>query len=215
MGQLFLLEVGVFDKRVVMIIVDNKTIDILSENKRDDEGRRDLGLYIHIPFCVRKCDYCDFLSAPATDETKKEYVEALLTEISSYQGRTSDYLVMTIFFGGGTPSSIAETDIVRIMEAIKQTFMINEDKLEATIEVNPGTVTIDKLLSYRSAGINRISFGLQSSDDMELKKLGRIHSFHDFLDNYRLSRELGFDNINISLTRADRSILGEDLTHDC
>jgi oxygen-independent coproporphyrinogen-3 oxidase len=163
---------------------------------------RELGLYIHIPFCVKKCDYCDFLSAPASDELKSEYVEALIKEISSYRGRTSGYRVQTIFFGGGTPSCIAAEDIARVMTKLRQVFIINEERLEATIEVNPGTTTVEKLTTYQRVGINRLSFGLQSTDNKELKCLGRIHTYEEFKSNYQLARELGFTNINIDLMSA-------------
>ncbi len=162
----------------------------------------ELGLYIHIPFCVRKCAYCDFLSAPATDSAKAAYVDALLTEIKSYQGRNSDYIVPTIFFGGGTPSCLPAEAIARIMEEIQKVFWIDAAGLEATIEVNPGTVDKEKLLIYQKAGLNRLSFGLQSTDNKELKRLGRIHSFEEFCENFKLAREVGFTNINIDLMSA-------------
>ncbi len=180
--------------------------DAVAENDGDrckeEELRNELGLYIHIPFCVRKCEYCDFLSAPGTDSIKREYVEALLTEIKSYYGRTSAYVVPTIFFGGGTPSCIPESDIASIMACLRNTFHIQEERLEATIEVNPGTITREKLISYQKAGINRISFGLQSTDNAELKRLGRIHCYEDFLQNYILAREVGYRNINVDLMSA-------------
>ena len=163
---------------------------------------KDLGLYIHIPFCVRKCDYCDFLSAPGNEQSKKEYVKALLAEVQSYEGRTGGYRVQTIFIGGGTPSCIDPEDIKGIMEAIRQVFHVEEASLEATIEVNPGTISEQKLSCYQEAGINRISFGLQSVDSGELKKLGRIHSYEDFRNNYQLARTLGFRNINVDLMSA-------------
>ena len=182
--------------------MDKMRLETGMRQEPEEAQKKELGLYLHIPFCVRKCDYCDFLSAHGTEATKKEYVEALLTEIESYQGRTSNYVVGTIFFGGGTPSCIPEEDIERIMAAIRETFSLSEDGLEATIEVNPGTVTRKKLEVYRRAGINRISFGLQSTKLMELKKLGRIHSYEDFLENYQLAREVGFSNINVDLMSA-------------
>jgi oxygen-independent coproporphyrinogen-3 oxidase len=168
----------------------------------NSSNTRELGLYIHIPFCLKKCDYCDFLSAPATDEGKAEYIEALLKEIESYRGRTSGYIASTIFFGGGTPSCIDAEDIARVVEGLRKVFLIDENKLEATIEVNPGTVTRDKLIVYQRVGINRLSFGLQSTDNRELECLGRIHTFEEFKENYRLARELGFTNINIDLMSA-------------
>ncbi|HHX11860.1 MAG TPA: oxygen-independent coproporphyrinogen III oxidase [Clostridiales bacterium] len=163
---------------------------------------KDLGLYIHIPFCVKKCDYCDFLSAPGTETVKKQYVNALITEIYSYKGMVDDYMVPSIFFGGGTPSVIDPLLIEDIMEAVRNVFHIDDTRLEATIEVNPGTLMKDKLMIYKRAGLNRISFGLQSTDNIELKKLGRIHSYEEFKENYDLARKIGFNNINIDLMSA-------------
>lgn len=163
------------------------------------EAGRELGLYIHIPFCVKKCDYCDFLSAPATEEMKKKYMQALRSEICSYKGKMTEYTVPTIFIGGGTPSAIPASDIKELMEEIRDAFQVDHDRLEATIEVNPGTVTKEKLLAYKKAGINRLSFGLQSVDNRELKMLGRIHTYEEFQDNYALARETGFRNINVDL----------------
>ncbi len=180
---------------------DGEPLDGVRSLKTEHERER-LGLYIHIPFCVRKCDYCDFLSAPATEQLQKAYAEALFAEIESYAGRTWDYRVATLFFGGGTPSCIEGEAIKRIMDRIARVFVLSRDDLEATIEVNPGTINREKLLWYREAGLNRISFGLQSADDRELKRLGRIHSFQEFLENYRLARELGFHNINVDLMSA-------------
>jgi len=176
---------------------NNDRLDIIKENTI-----RDLGLYIHIPFCVKKCDYCDFLSAPATEEIKSEYFDAIITEIESYPGRTDGYIVPTIFFGGGTPSCVEAVYISRILESISKVFCIDRKRLEATIEINPGTITRDKLMAYKEVGINRLSFGLQSANDKELLLLGRIHSYDQFEDNYRLARELGFHNINIDLMSA-------------
>lgn len=167
-----------------------------------DRNKKDLGLYIHIPFCVKKCDYCDFLSGPATAEERKKYFEALLTEIQSYEGCFRDYKVSTIFFGGGTPSCVEGSYIKEVMDLMDKVFRIDYDGLEATIEVNPGTISADKLKTYQRAGINRLSFGLQSAQDQELQLLGRIHNFKDFQENYSLARKLGFDNINIDLMSA-------------
>ena len=171
--------------------------DIIMENTI-----RDLGIYIHIPFCVKKCDYCDFLSAPATDEIKSKYFDSVITEIESYRGKAEEYIVPTIFFGGGTPSCVDEVYISRILESINKVFCIDRMRLEATIEVNPGTITRDKLIAYKEAGINRLSFGLQSANDRELLLLGRIHSYKQFEENYHLAREVGFQNINIDLMSA-------------
>lgn len=163
---------------------------------------KDLGLYIHIPFCVKKCAYCDFLSAPADEEMKESYFKALLGEINSYQTRTRGYTVPTIFIGGGTPSCFPASYIQEILETIRQVFSVEEERLEATIEANPGTLTKNKLKTYQNAGINRISIGLQSADNNELKLLGRIHTYEQFKENYFLAREAGFQNINIDLMSA-------------
>lgn len=159
--------------------------------------RRELELYIHIPFCVKKCAYCDFLSGPADDVQKRIYLDALIQEIR-FCGDFSDYVVTSIFFGGGTPSILPGKWIAEIMEEISSHFTIRSHA-EITIEANPGTIDTEKLHSYRSAGINRISFGCQSADDQELKMLGRIHSWADFLYSFALARKSGFENINVDL----------------
>lgn len=163
--------------------------------------RRDLELYIHIPFCVKKCAYCDFLSGPANKETIEEYVQALIREIKSVESMKEMYQVVTIFVGGGTPSVLEGEQIERIFEAIRERFGL-DDESEITIEANPGTVTREKMQAYKREGINRISFGLQSANNEELKKLGRIHTYEEFLESYMLAREEGFDNINIDLISA-------------
>lgn len=156
-----------------------------------------LELYIHIPFCVQKCAYCDFLSGPADDSVKRNYVDALLMEIQSC-GDFSDYTVTSIFFGGGTPSILPGEWVEELMTAIRNKFCL-EEHAETTIEANPGTVDPDKLKKYRQAGINRISFGCQSADNQELKMLGRIHTWEEFLESYHMAREAGFQNINVDL----------------
>lgn len=160
-----------------------------------------LMLYIHIPFCVKKCAYCDFLSGPAGAEEINSYVTALCQEINAYRDQADEYEVDSIFFGGGTPSMISGEQITKIVTQIQSVFMIREDA-EITIECNPGTVTREKFIRYKELGINRLSFGLQSADNQELKHLGRIHSYETFLENYELARELGFNNINIDLMSA-------------
>lgn len=164
-----------------------------------------LELYIHIPFCVRKCNYCDFLSMPQSEEGREEYVKALCREIS-LQGREREQKglsreVSTLFFGGGTPSLLTAEQITRIAGQIKESFEVQEDA-EWTIEVNPGTVDAEKLLAYGKVGINRISFGLQSTENQELKLLGRIHTYEEFLESFALARKCGFANINIDLISA-------------
>ncbi|MCR5737703.1 MAG: radical SAM family heme chaperone HemW [Eubacterium sp.] len=158
-----------------------------------------LELYIHIPFCIRKCNYCDFLSAPADEETKRNYVSALIREIQ--QSSCDDALVDTIFIGGGTPSILEAEQMEEILASVRENFHICENA-EITIECNPGTVTEEKLLTYKKCGVNRISFGLQSANDEELRSLGRIHSYEEFLESYELARKCGFDNINIDLMSA-------------
>lgn len=174
----------------------------MNEYSEHNTRRRDLGLYIHIPFCIKKCDYCDFLSAPAEEDTIRRYFDSLFTEIRSYKGRNSSYVVPTIYIGGGTPSCVEPGYITELMDIIYDTFQIDGERLEATIEVNPGTVTKGKLEAYKIAGINRLSFGLQSADNTELKLLGRIHSYEQFKANYGLAIEVGFHNINVDLMSA-------------
>ena len=162
--------------------------------------KKDLRLYIHVPFCVKKCYYCDFLSGPTNKEGIRNYFNALYKEIRSYKGRTEKYTVSSVFIGGGTPSSVDSEYIVRTIKELKDVFEIIDP--EITIEINPGTVDRMKLIEYKNAGINRISFGLQSTDDYELKLLGRIHSYGQFVENYNLARDIGFNNINIDLMSA-------------
>lgn len=159
---------------------------------------RKMELYLHIPFCVKKCPYCDFLSLPATEDTQREYVEALCREISFYGPKCREYLVTTVYIGGGTPSWLLEEHIGRIMGAVHRSFTVASDA-EISIECNPGTVTAHKLAVYRAAGISRISIGCQSADNVELKLLGRIHTYDQFLKTYTIARESGFDNINVDL----------------
>ena len=161
---------------------------------------KELELYLHIPFCVKKCNYCDFLSAPAEEETRAAYVDALLEEIRGFED-PEDYEVVTVFFGGGTPSILPGQEIFRIMEALREKFSFRKGA-EITLEANPGTVDKEKLVCYKKAGINRLSFGLQSADAEELKKLGRIHTWEKFLESFQLAREAGFSNINVDLMSA-------------
>lgn len=180
-------------------------------------NRMPLGVYIHIPFCEAKCAYCDFLSGPSSKDNKKRYVDALVEQIKEYSYLNEEYYIRTIFIGGGTPSSIDPMDIRRILETVYEIFAMDDHsennhsdndyknknkKIEITIEANPGTLTKDKLLIYKKSGINRISMGLQSVNDEELKLLGRIHTYMQFEENYHLARECGFNNINIDLMSA-------------
>lgn len=161
-------------------------------------GKKALELYIHIPFCVRKCLYCDFLSFPADRRTQAEYMDQLRCEITSQGPWYADYLVTTVFIGGGTPSALDGEQITLLMQAIRRSFVLAEDA-EITIEANPGTQLSQKLPLYRQVGINRLSLGLQSASKEELWLLGRIHSYEDFLMGFQQARMAGFSNINVDL----------------
>lgn len=161
-------------------------------------NQKELELYVHIPFCVKKCSYCDFLSAPATEQTKEAYMATLFAEIG---GRAKDYkerIVTSIFIGGGTPSLLSGDSIRQLMEHIREGFRLAPDA-EITMEVNPGTVTTEKLAAFYGAGINRLSIGMQSAQEQELKILGRIHDFDGFCQVYREAVEAGFTNINVDV----------------
>lgn len=164
-------------------------------------------LYVHIPFCVKKCAYCDFLSFPCQTEEKTAYLQALHTQICCCHRAFGADPVTSVFFGGGTPSLLSGGELSDILTALRQQFVFAEDA-EITTEANPGTLTADKLRKYHEAGINRLSIGCQSVHDRELKTLGRIHSFAQFEESFRLAREAGFTNINIDLMSA---IPGQDL----
>ena len=172
-----------------------------------NKNRTPLELYIHIPFCVQKCQYCDFLSGPSDQETKARYIEALLAEIQAAQD-VETYEIVSVFIGGGTPSVLEAEAIASIMGAIQKKFYFSPEA-EITIEANPGTVDLEKLKAYRRAGINRLSLGLQSTDPAELKMLGRIHTYEEFLLSYQWAREAGFHNINIDMMFAIPGQTGE------
>lgn len=158
-------------------------------------------LYLHMPFCVRKCAYCDFLSFPSGAKTQRMYAKRLMEDIDVMGKRYGEIPVETIFIGGGTPSVPDSGLIVEIMEHVRHAFHV-ADGAEISMEANPGTVTREKLMDYRKAGINRLSFGLQSANDRELKLLGRIHTWAEFLESFTLARECGFANLNIDLMSA-------------
>ena len=160
-----------------------------------------ISVYIHIPFCVRKCLYCYFLSGPASEASRKAYINALCEEIRSEAYKYEGFRVVSVFIGGGTPSVIDAEDIRRVLNTLRQSYRL-EAECEITIEVNPGTVTEDKLRIYRESGINRLSIGLQSARNSELKALGRIHSYEDFLNTYEKAVKIGFSNINVDLMSA-------------
>lgn len=172
-----------------------------------NKNRTPLELYIHIPFCVQKCQYCDFLSGPSDQETRDRYIKALRAEIQAVQG-VEAYEIVSVFIGGGTPSVLKAEAIASIMETIQKKFCFSPDA-EITIESNPGTVDLAKLNAYRETGINRLSLGLQSTDSKELRMLGRIHTYEEFLQSYQWAREAGFQNINIDLMFAIPGQTGE------
>ena len=165
--------------------------------------KKELELYLHIPFCVSKCKYCDFLSAPSGEEQRQIYVERLCRRIRYWSDviHNYGYEIASIFVGGGTPSILTEAQITQVFEAVHESFPIREDA-EITLEMNPGTDVKDKLPVYRELGINRLSMGLQSADNEELKCLGRIHTYEDFRQVYQWAREAGFTNINVDLMSA-------------
>ena len=160
-----------------------------------------LELYFHIPFCVKKCNYCDFLSAPCTPEQQEAYMGALFAELEGRADEYRDYEVTTIFIGGGTPSIVDAHFMEDMLEKVFSRYQVAKDA-EISIEVNPGTVDADKLNRYKRAGINRLSIGLQSANEKELETLGRIHNFARFQDTYRLAWEAGFTNINVDVMSA-------------
>ena len=186
---------------------------------------KEIGLYIHIPFCKHKCYYCDFVSYANKKKFFKKYVECVKKEIGKYarenrimseHGLEPKYVIKTIYIGGGTPSLIDEEYIEDILKSIRENFEITSNleenyeaqdeeiknynsQIETTIEVNPGTVTKEKLQKYLECGINRLSIGLQAVQDNLLKEIGRIHTFEDFQNVYKWAREIGFGNINVDL----------------
>lgn len=160
------------------------------------------GIYIHIPFCVRKCNYCAFLSAPTDAEGIEKYVDALLDEIDGCKANFTS--VDSIYLGGGTPSLLSIEQIEKILNALYENFSIDAD-VEITLEANPGTLgetdaeVFNKLSAYKKLGINRLSIGVQSMNDEVLKYLGRIHNAEDVRRDFHLARKAGFDNINLDL----------------
>ena len=178
-----------------------------------------LGIYIHVPFCVRKCNYCDFCSAVADEKEIHRYAQSLIWEISEYakasgvfksssedlapasdnkQAYASNYIVDSIYFGGGTPSVLPVQDFLNIVNCLKKNFKI-DSSAEFTVEVNPRTANEEKLALYKENGVNRISIGMQSIHENELKILGRIHNYDDFLKTYTMARACGFSNINVDV----------------
>ncbi len=157
-----------------------------------------LGIYVHIPFCVRKCNYCDFLSFSADECVKHQYVNAVRKEMESRKETLKDYVADSVFIGGGTPSILSVSDMDVVFQGLSDCFSLSND-VEFTVECNPGTLDKEKLLFYRQAGVNRISLGMQSTFDEELRQLGRIHNYRQFLDSYEMVRQMGYDNVNVDV----------------
>ena len=155
---------------------------------------KETGIYVHIPFCKRKCYYCDFVSYSNKESKIEEYIQAVKKEIEMQNIKS---LITTVYIGGGTPSYIESRYIKEVIEQIKKKNI--SETAEITIEVNPGTVTLEKLKDYKEVGINRISIGLQVTQNELLKQIGRIHNFEDFLETFKMARKLGFSNINVDL----------------
>ena len=167
---------------------------------------KQLGIYVHIPFCVRKCAYCDFLSFEGKSDKQGPYIGGLNREVDIIREKygideNNDYVVSSIYFGGGTPTSIKESYICDLLCKLKQLFPMAENP-EITLEANPGTLSMDKLIAYKDAGFNRLSIGLQSADNAELNFLSRIHTFEEFKENFLTAYEIGFRNINVDLMTA-------------
>ena len=158
----------------------------------------ELGVYIHIPFCIKKCYYCDFVSYSNKFEMQEKYIKKLLKEIEDNENLLKTNEITTIYIGGGTPSSIKPELIKNVLDKIYEIANIKE-KIEITIEVNPGTVTKNNLQMYKKCGINRVSIGLQSTSEELLKEIGRIHNYNQFLNTYNWAVEAGFRNINVDL----------------
>lgn len=155
---------------------------------------KEISLYIHIPFCKQRCFYCDFPTFAGKERFRKDYIDALVKEIEE---RCSNYLIKSIFIGGGTPSYLEENELKKLLGTVSKLNLL--EGLEYSMECNPGTLNEEKLKIMKNYGVNRISFGLQSCDNKLLKKIGRIHTFEEFLENYNLARKIGFNNINIDL----------------
>ncbi len=164
-------------------------------------NKKPCGIYVHIPFCRRKCRYCDFLSAPGDSKCIREYISALKKEIAAYKEKAAEYEALTVYFGGGTPSILEPDEFEEIVYALRENFDLH-NVTEFTVEVNPGTVTPEKLAAFGKCGANRLSVGIQSARDEELKLLGRIHDYEEAVECIRMAREAGFSNISVDVISA-------------
>lgn len=159
---------------------------------------KDIGIYIHIPFCKSKCHYCNFFSSSNKDGLIPEYIDAVCKEIIDNTEILSQRNITSIYFGGGTPSYIPSIYVKQVLD-ILNLFLDKDKNIEVTLEVNPGTITKEKLQEYKNSGINRLSIGLQSTFDDILKSIGRIHNLKDFKDTLKMAHEIGFENISVDL----------------
>ncbi len=169
----------------------------LFRRKADPDAPR-LGIYIHIPFCVRKCDYCDFYSVPGRDGRMDEYLHALEVHIAESAPQAEIYTVNTIYFGGGTPTFFGAERLARLLQIVRKQFNVSKD-CEITVECNPDSADQDTLLTLKKAGVNRLSMGVQSAQDKELEEIGRVHSFAQATRAFQRARDAGFDNISLDL----------------
>lgn len=161
--------------------------------------KKTIGIYIHIPFCVKKCLYCDFSSFPLNETRGKDaYIQALFREMEQHKDLLKEYEADTVFIGGGTPSLLSGEEMQGILGKLKEVICVS-DHAEISMEMNPGTTKCQWLLDYKKAGINRVSVGLQSANEEELRLLGRIHSYSEFVETFRLLRECGYTNINVDI----------------
>ena len=160
-----------------------------------------LGLYIHIPFCIKKCKYCDFNSFKLNVDEKRKYLNSLKREMELYKVNLEDKSIDSVFVGGGTPSILNEEEIKILFQNIKNNFRI-KDSAEITMECNPGTLTLNKLKTMKACGVNRLSIGLQAVQNNHLEYIGRVHTYEEFEKNYYQAKEVGFENINIDLMYA-------------
>ncbi len=166
--------------------------------KKGDGNLSDIGIYIHIPFCMKKCHYCDFVSYDNCHDKHEEYIDMLCKEILQYSEILSSHNISTIYFGGGTPSYIDSKYITKVLEVLKL-FSSNIDNMEVTIEVNPSSANFDKLVDYKNSGVNRVSIGLQSTHDKVLKNIGRSHTYNDFKKTLEDCNKIGINNISVDL----------------
>lgn len=164
-------------------------------NNIKEAQMKKLGIYVHIPFCMRKCYYCDFYSVKWDKQSEENYVKAVIREIEGYKQLGSEYIADTIYFGGGTPTVINPSNIRKIIQAIKDIFTVDA-AAEISIEANPNTLTSENLTTYKASGINRLSIGVQSLNDDILKSIGRLHDSRQALEAINLARTMGFENIN-------------------